>query len=117
MGRQMEYTRRKRDAACFNGEKMERVHTIKNCVCTQMDWECDFSHFRSISEDGKEVGACKKLFDINATALMEQACSVGDKYHIPNGYRKVAGDSCVGGVNHAPHEYHCHYVRYILNIC
>lgn len=39
LGHQVSYTRRKRDRACFNGEEYERAEFVKNCLCTEEDWE------------------------------------------------------------------------------
>ncbi len=41
LGRSITYTRRKREAKCFNPEQWERVKYVKNCECTEEDWECD----------------------------------------------------------------------------
>jgi hypothetical protein len=100
LGRRINYIRKKRDAECFNSEEHERWSIQEFCECTEEDWECDFGFFRKelasacVSQDGKEV---------NTTAPEE--CP--DYYHITQGYRKIAGDTCVGGVSHEPIKVSC----------
>ena len=41
LGHQVRYTRRRRAAACFNGEEYERSEFRKTCPCAEEDYECD----------------------------------------------------------------------------
>jgi Sortilin, neurotensin receptor 3, C-terminal len=100
LGRRVNYIRKKRDAECFNSEEHERWSIQEYCECTEEDWECDFGFYRKelagncVSQDSKEV---------NTTAPEE--CP--DYYYITQGYRKIAGDTCVGGVSHEPIKVSC----------
>ena len=41
LGRKYEYTRRKQDSECFNGEDFEGIIESTSCTCTEADYECD----------------------------------------------------------------------------
>ena len=111
LGKQISYTRRKQFSQCFNGEEFERPISVKNCECTDADWECDFNNARNV---GDKLGECHEIFPINQTKFMEEQCTVGDVYYVVNGYRKVAGDTCSGGVSHEPQEFRCvHWTKQI----
>lgn len=44
LGQTTTYVRRKKDAKCFNGEDHEPVVQRSPCVCTELDFECDFGY-------------------------------------------------------------------------
>lgn len=92
LGRKVSYVRRKRESECFNGEELERKNFIENCECTEEDWECDLGYSREKS------GPCKSLTKQEIDYSAPANCS--SYYLVSQGYRKVAGDSCVGGVSH-----------------
>ena len=87
MGRNVQYVRRKPLAECFNGEEFERPKFVENCECTDEDFECDFGYFR----EGN--GECRRT-DV---AVLDLECSAGQRV-VKTGYRKVAGNTCTGGV-------------------
>lgn len=88
MGRNIEYVRRKQDVQCFNGEEFERLRFVKNCECTEEDFECDYGYYR----EGN--GECKPTGQVG----LEPECVEGVKV-FKTGYRRVAGNSCEGGVS------------------
>ncbi len=45
LGRQMTYTRRKRDSKCFIDTEMPRPF-VMNCECSEYDYECDEGYAR-----------------------------------------------------------------------
>jgi Sortilin, neurotensin receptor 3, C-terminal len=98
MGRKVEYTRRKRDRACYNGDAAEISHFVANCECTEHDWECD----RGYKREPIDSFTCVRdaSVPIDSTHLVPHYCRPGLNYHVSNGYRKVAGDSCTGGIHH-----------------
>ena len=59
LGHQVRYTRRRRAAACFNGEQYERSEFRKTCPCVDDDYECDYGYERS--SDG---GPCVAIMAI-----------------------------------------------------
>lgn len=102
LGHKVWYTRRKRDVSCFNGEALDRKHEVSACECDELDYECDVGYHRKI--DG---GPCVPTRPLNMSALVPSPCPSGTSYFVSNGYRKVVGDICVGGVNHDPTEFQC----------
>ncbi len=71
----------------------------KTCKCSEEDWECDIG-FERIKN-----GAC---FKIDRTEIdYEPPLECRDKFTVSQGYRKVAGDTCSGGVDHDPLELRC----------
>lgn len=102
LGRRVSYVRRKRENQCFNGEEFERKRFIENCECTEEDWECDLGFSRD------KGGPCKSTSSKTQESIdynPPQNCS--DYYYVSQGYRKVSGDSCVGGVSHEPLKLPC----------
>jgi len=73
---------------------------LEHCECTEEDWECDYGYYRKdlnspcVSTNGTEV---------NFTAPAQ--CD--HHYTVTQGYRKVSGDTCKGGVNHDAIEVPC----------
>jgi hypothetical protein len=85
LGHQVRYTRRRRAAACFNGEEFERSEFRKTCPCADEDYECEFGYERS-----SDSGPCVAVMAISTGPPAECRGS----YTISNGYRLVAGDTC-----------------------
>lgn len=75
---------------------------MENCECTAKDFECDINYYREARSD-----TCTRVAD---AVEEEDACAAGDSYYtIPTGYRRVAGNTCTGGVSHSlePATLHC----------
>jgi len=100
LGRRTQFVRRKKEAECDNPpEFVSRPHIIKNCSCTEENYECDHCYKRSAA------GTCE---------IDRQTCPNYDPQKQPEicitswfqtqGYRKVPGDSCdtKTGVDHEP---------------
>ena len=100
MGHSTTYVRRKREAQCYNKEEFDAWTSSKNCVCTEEDWECDVGFERS------KEGPCKNMMDEPVTFDPPEDCD-GDYYYVTQGYRKVAGNTCEGGVSHAATRLPC----------
>ena len=103
LGVKTTYIRRKRDAQCYNPNSFEFMSNYEACACTEEDWECDFGYERD------SRGLCIKSkkqneSDVNQ-ALPPEDCK--DYYYITQGYRKILGDYCVGGVDHSPIKRAC----------
>lgn len=91
MGRHVTYIRRKREAECFNGESYEAVTEIENCECSPSDYECDVGFYKD------RAGSCQR---VESFELPAEVCEEDDAYYeIFTGYRRVAGNTCVGGVS------------------
>ena len=92
LGHKTTYVRRKRDAQCFNSEEWDRWFFFEICQCTEEDYECDLGFSR------KGDGPC--LPDNDKPESFAPPAQCEDSYSVTLGYRKVAGDTCRGGVNH-----------------
>lgn len=92
MGHQTTYVRRKREAECYNHEEFDRWYAYRNCECTEDDWDCDVGYER------KGNGPCLPTNGIAPSYDPPEECN--NFYYVSSGYRKVAGNTCVGGVNH-----------------
>ncbi|KAI0630633.1 Oligoxyloglucan reducing end-specific cellobiohydrolase [Trametes polyzona] len=93
-GRQTLYHRRKRDRNCIVG-KQEKIQEkiVKNCQCTDIDFECEFNYVRN--DAGKCVltpGSKPREPDI-----MDQCRNGEDEWYELTAYRKVPISSCEGG--------------------
>eukprot|EP01016_Furgasonia_blochmanni_P055866 TRINITY_DN9417_c0_g1_i3.p1 TRINITY_DN9417_c0_g1~~TRINITY_DN9417_c0_g1_i3.p1 ORF type:complete len:331 (-),score=67.48 TRINITY_DN9417_c0_g1_i3:79-1071(-) len=102
LGHKITYTRRKRESACFNPQEGETKRLVENCMCTEEDWECDVGFTR------KGDGPCERIKGRDERVVFEPPppdCE--DFYYVTAGYRKVAGDTCVGGVRHDPLKLKC----------
>ncbi len=109
LGHEVKYTRRKRDVACMTGKPHVRKAFVRDCQCQEEDFECDINYHRP-----HQNGACQ--FDggedrvPNKTVSILHQCGRADAqgmYFDPNGYRKVAGDTCVGGISHVGSQISC----------
>ena len=79
--------RRKIETCCLSGEQYERIVSVAPCDCAREDFECDWG-YRS---DDYNEGKC--VVDVNFAddSRTDRQCS--------SGYRKIAGDTCVGGIS------------------
>ena len=108
MGQQVSYVRRKQDSECFNGEELERKIVRNYCQCTEMDYECDAGFTRN-----PDTGRCEQIpeYQQRFTELvkLDQAaqCDAFGYYTLTQGYRKVPGNRCVGGLDLNPISYSC----------
>ncbi|PWZ03508.1 LOW QUALITY PROTEIN: Oligoxyloglucan reducing end-specific cellobiohydrolase [Testicularia cyperi] len=95
-GRQTYYYRRKRRADCYVGEKIVQPHSVvKNCSCTEADFECEFNHYRDTS------GKCVLYPGVTPLATDEVGqcwASNSDGYwYERTNVRKIPYSSCSGG--------------------
>jgi hypothetical protein len=104
------FVRRKRDALCYNGEDKEAVTHVEPCTCSEMDYECDIGYAR---KDGQT--ACLEQETRQTDSEKQQAqqelyaeqCMEYGYYEVTQGYRKVPGNICTGGVDLNPYRYQC----------
>lgn len=77
------------------------------CQCTEMDYECDLGYMRSDS------GKCSQMPDyqekFGAVIKEEQAaqCDSFGFYTDTQGYRKIPGNRCYGGLDYNPISFSC----------
>lgn len=91
LGRQISYYRRKQYSECaINNSDVNPIIT-SNCQCTFSDFECDYNYERNPA-----TGKCEI---IHPSLEEPNDCKPGESYIGPSGYRKIAGDSCINGID------------------
>ncbi|KAF2132752.1 vacuolar protein sorting/targeting protein 10 [Dothidotthia symphoricarpi CBS 119687] len=91
-GHVAQYHRKKRDAKCRNGERIDHIHEIaRNCSCTRRDYECAYNYERSVG------GECLPIAGLGLSDP-QAVCSKGAKEWWDNTpYRKIPLSTCEGG--------------------
>ncbi|XP_012679722.1 sortilin 1b isoform X1 [Clupea harengus] len=92
LGYKEKFLRLRKDSVCWNGRDytVNKQHTP--CSCTLDDFLCDFGYYRA--ENSSE---CLEQPDLKGHVL--EFCLYGKKEQLQtNGYRKIPGDKCEGGV-------------------
>ncbi|XP_014768390.1 sortilin-related receptor isoform X1 [Octopus bimaculoides] len=106
LGRKDIIEKRVPHAKCYNGEEYIRPIITKNCTCTREDFECDYGFkLRSRHSLTCETDPNSDL-DIHK---IPSPCYPGTYYSYTKGYRRIAGDSCKGGMEaiYAPQMNSC----------
>jgi hypothetical protein len=99
LGHKIQIIRRKRERKCLNSEKFIRKIIKENCKCTENDYQCDMGYER------REIGEpCLKIDNSNTNDI-PLICK--GSYVVSKGYRKIAGDTCVGGIDLNPSVVYC----------
>ncbi|KAF7724908.1 vacuolar protein sorting/targeting protein PEP1 [Apophysomyces ossiformis] len=89
-GRETLYYRRIRERDCYIGEKLVQPReVVRNCQCTEADFECDFNYVRD------ENNKCVLVPGLQP--LIPKCDGSIDFYYEPTGYRKIAGSTCENG--------------------
>ncbi|GBG30812.1 Vacuolar protein sorting/targeting protein 10 [Hondaea fermentalgiana] len=103
LGREVTYLRRKCDARCFTPMQFEAKRFVRNCACSERDYECDFGFRRNVAH-----GPCVRDPSVaNETLGPPEECPESGFYSISNGYRLVGGNTCEGGKNLGPTTFSC----------
>ena len=98
LGHKIQIIRRKRESKCINSEKFRKI-IKENCKCTEEDYQCDMGYERY------DIGEpCLKI-DNNNKIDIPLICN--DNYIVSKGYRKIAGDTCEGGIDLNPYVVDC----------
>ncbi len=93
MGHTIKYTRRKPEIRCFNPEQLERSVFIEHCKCAREDFECDYGYEHQ-NADGSGPCVKAKLAPEYEDPI---APPCAEYSRVTRGYRRVPGDTCVGG--------------------
>ncbi|ORZ10539.1 hypothetical protein BCR42DRAFT_469972 [Absidia repens] len=90
MGHEQMFYRRKADRDCYVGRDFQEPEVeMKNCQCTDADYECDYNFSRDTN------GKCKR--DRNDQLSANQCKSKSDTYVASSGYRLIPGNTCTPG--------------------
>ena len=79
--------RRKTEVCCLSGEQYERIISVTPCECAREDFECDWGY----RDDDYNKGKCVVDVHFADEDRPDQPCT--------SGYRKIAGDTCFGGIS------------------
>ncbi|KAI8075104.1 hypothetical protein BC940DRAFT_363148 [Gongronella butleri] len=87
MGHEQMFYRRKIDRACYVGRDFQEPEVeMKNCPCTQADYECDYNFARDAQ------GKCTRIdHDIVSS---DECKHESDTYLASSGYRLIPGNTC-----------------------
>eukprot|EP01124_Arcella_intermedia_P003167 TRINITY_DN1172_c0_g1_i1.p1 TRINITY_DN1172_c0_g1~~TRINITY_DN1172_c0_g1_i1.p1 ORF type:complete len:785 (-),score=146.20 TRINITY_DN1172_c0_g1_i1:37-2391(-) len=99
LGHDVLYRRRKRSAACYTDDGLNKIVTVTNCPCTENDYECDFGFEKTTT-----TGTCATQHpEYESFAIASQCLNSSSTYLLSTGYRKLPGDSCVNEITkHLP---------------
>ncbi|KAI0057638.1 Oligoxyloglucan reducing end-specific cellobiohydrolase [Artomyces pyxidatus] len=91
-GRQTLYHRRVRDRNCVVGNQEKALSkVVKNCACTDTDFECEFNHVRNAEGQCVLVPGTQPLPD-------DDSCRNGEDYwYERTPYRRIPHSSCEDG--------------------
>ncbi|XP_072266661.1 sortilin [Pyxicephalus adspersus] len=93
LGYKERYLRLRKSSVCQNGRDYLVSSQPESCVCTLDDYMCDFGYFRKENES-----TCEEQPEFQGHEL--ELCIYGEEEKLKtNGYRKIPGDKCTGGVN------------------
>jgi hypothetical protein len=114
LGQQVSYIRRKQDAECFNGEELERQTMRIPCICTEADYECDMNYVKD--KGGKCIKGTSAKGDDQIKQEQREDCALEGFYYVSQGYRKIPGDTCTGGVALDPVKKPCNSVAWLSQL-
>ncbi|XP_063811280.1 sortilin [Pseudophryne corroboree] len=93
LGYKEQYLRLRKASMCQNGRNYLVSREPVYCTCTLDDYMCDFGYFRKENES-----TCEEQPELKGHEL--ELCVYGKEEKLKtNGYRKIPGDKCIGGVN------------------
>lgn len=93
LGYKESYFRLRKYSVCQNGRDYLVSSNPVPCTCTLEDYMCDFGYFRKENES-----TCVEQPELQGHEL--ELCIYGEEEKLKtNGYRKIPGDKCIGGIN------------------
>jgi hypothetical protein len=97
LGRREVFQRRIANHKCFNGQQYIRPVATMNCGCRSSDFECDVGFIRDKNGGAKCVIDDRSSVEGFDPFSVPEWCKVGKLFNRTRGYRKISGDSCIGG--------------------
>lgn len=85
------------------------------CLCTQQDYECDVDY---VKDAGGQCVPVPDVKDGSGSSLVStiEDCKAESFYYVSQGYRKIPGNKCYGGVQLDPHKKPCNGFAVISNM-
>jgi len=99
LGRKTVYVRKTQKATCFNKEDLERHSVVRNCECHRENFVCATGYYR-------RVDSLECIRDPDERVPRPADCRSGDSFLV-DVYRRVPGDTCVGGFTPKQAKYPC----------
>lgn len=93
-GHVSQYHRKRSDAACYNGKKIDHLHSIaQNCTCTRQDFECDYNY------QARADGTCELVPGFQPQDHAQKCRDNPNQleFWYPTGYRRIPLTTCQGG--------------------
>jgi len=115
LGHKATYVRRKQDSECFNGEDHEKQTLHSSCVCTEADFECDMNYIRNKGGKCEAVQDPFKNSENRQLTEKEEDCAFEGFYYLSQGYRKIPGNSCQGGLKLDPVRKPCSGLAFVTS--
>uniref|UniRef100_A0A8C5LCJ9 Sortilin n=1 Tax=Jaculus jaculus TaxID=51337 RepID=A0A8C5LCJ9_JACJA len=95
LGYKEQFLRLRKSSVCQNGRDYVVTKQPSICPCSLEDFLCDFGYFRP-----ENASECVEQPELKGHDL--EFCLYGREEHLTtNGYRKIPGDKCQGGMNPA----------------
>uniref|UniRef100_V5I861 Sortilin-related receptor n=1 Tax=Anoplophora glabripennis TaxID=217634 RepID=V5I861_ANOGL len=94
LGQQTTYQRRMPHSLCLNGLDYVRLVSKETCDCDVLDFECDFGFVRVGNPPHCIFDKTMTIYD---PYKVPPTCKAGQFYNRTKGYRKIAGNVCMGG--------------------
>ncbi|XP_028735213.1 sortilin isoform X2 [Peromyscus leucopus] len=95
LGYKEQFLRLRKSSVCQNGRDYVAAKQPSFCPCSLEDFLCDFGYFRP-----ENASECVEQPELKGHEL--EFCLYGKEEHLTtNGYRKIPGDRCQGGMNPA----------------
>lgn len=100
LGARTEFTRRQRDAECWNNVPLEREEVTDVCMCFRNDYVCDGDCF--VEEHFGHATICSNICTGTPDDPQVEPEDCEGEWLRTQGYRKVEGDICAGGMDLDP---------------
>ncbi|GAM16935.1 hypothetical protein SAMD00019534_001100 [Acytostelium subglobosum LB1] len=95
MGGQITETRMVKGAKCYQADNLPGA-VVSQLPCVDDDFECDVGYTEVSTDDQPLLCAISQSY--TPPTYPPEYCPPNTKYPIINGYRKITGDQCTGGV-------------------
>ncbi len=97
MGHTVTYVRRKAAAECYNSAGTLKPRLVSNCACTEADFECDAGYVRDVVTKQCVPDMDAEAVQQESAAEAKRRCELQSFYRVTKGYRRVPGNTCIGG--------------------
>lgn len=97
MGHTTTYVRRKQASECYIPQMAQKPRLVANCACTEADFECDAGYVRDVTTKQCVPDLDAETVMVDAATDARKRCETQSFYRATKGYRRVPGNTCLGG--------------------